>query len=99
MSLDPSRSCVSGACVKGRVNNNLEALNDDSRTPQSVLNLNHSARFANNLSRYVPIIVLIAFEYSDLTASAGSHNRAPKSADRLTVQNQKNLIMGNNDED
>ena len=47
----------------------------------------------------MPIIVLIAFEYSDLTASAGSHIRAPKSADRLTVQNQKNLIMGNNDED
>ena len=45
----------------------------------------HRAHFANNLSRHVPIIVLIAFEYSGLTAPAGSHIRAPKSAGRLTV--------------
>ena len=45
----------------------------------------HRAHFANNLSRQVPIIVLIALEYSGLTASAGSYVRAPKCAGRLIV--------------
>ena len=85
MSLNPSRTCVSGACVKGRVNNNIEALIDDSKQLLPVLNRNHRAHFANNLSRHVPIILLIAFEYSVEPALAGSHIRAPKSADRLTI--------------
>ena len=87
MSLDPSRSCVSGACVKGRVNNNLEALNDDSRTPQPVLNLNHRARFANNLYRYTRIIVLITFEYSNPVLLAKPQIWVSMHANRLRIQN------------
>ena len=85
MSPNSSRNCVSGTCIKGSVNNNIEALSDDSKQLLPVLNRNHRARFANNLFRDARIIVLIAFEYSGLTASAGSHIRAPKSAGRLTV--------------
>ena len=91
MSLDPSRSSVSGACVKGLVNNNLEALNDDSRTPQSVLNLNHSARFANNLFRDARIIVLIVFEYSNPVLSARPQIRVSTHVSRLRIQNYKNI--------
>lgn len=87
MSLSPSRSCVSGACVKGRVNNNLEALNDDSRRPLPVLNLNHRARFANNLFRDARIIVLIAFEYSNPVLLAGAQIWVSTHANRLRIQN------------
>ena len=87
MSLNPSRTCVSGACVKGRVNNNIEALSDDSKQLLPVLNRNHRARFANNLYRYTRIIVLITFEYSNPVLLAKPQIWVSMHANRLRIQN------------
>lgn len=87
MSPNSSRNCVSGTCIKGSVNNNIEALSDDSKQLLPVLNRNHRARIANNLFRYMHIIVLIAFEYSNPVLLARPQIWVSMHANRIRIQN------------